>query len=210
VGRLLRILLVLVLVASCQNETHSASSPLPSPTPHTLPTIAILQPADLPAGLTACLGSGPIDVYLATLAASNPTLGARVAAEWGQLRGAGALAGAVSIYAADPSACAAELGATATVKAAASLVAIFADSGQADRAWQAGVFGFKPPAPGEVAPGVTLGSSTGLGLSSFTYVSSPVRLACWHRSVFVALVVLSNLDQATLAPATAALDARLN
>jgi hypothetical protein len=210
VGRLLGVLTVVVLAVSCQNETHPVFSPVPSPTPHTAPTAAILQPADLPGGMTVCLGSGPIDVYLATLATQNPTLALRVSSQWDQLRSAGAKSGAISVYAAATSACAAELGVTANVKAAASLVAIFPDSGQADMAWQSGVFGFTPPPPGEVAPGVTRGSGTGLGISSFTYVHSPVRLACWHRSVFVALVVLSNLDPTALTAATAALDARLN
>jgi hypothetical protein len=210
VGRLLGIAVVLVLVVSCQNETHPVASPVPTPTPHTAPTAAILQPSDIPAGLTVCLGSGPIDVYLATLNATNPTLATRVSSEWEQLRTVGALAGAISIYAAGASACAAELGATTSVPAASSFVAVFADAGEADRAWVSGVFGFTPPAPGEAAPGVSRGSGTGLGLSSFTYVRSSVRLACWHRSVFVALLVLSNLAPTAFPVAAAAIDARLN
>ena len=200
----------LVLLAVCQNQTHPVFSPVPSPSPHTAPTAAILQPADVPVGLTVCLGSGPVDVYLETLTTTNAALGQRAAGEWDQLVAAGAQSGAVSIYAASTSACTAELGVTATVKAAASLVAVFADSGQADRAWESGVFGFVPPKQGELAPGVTRGTSTGLGLSSFTYVHSTIRLASWRRSVFVALVVFSNLDPAAFAPAAKAVDARLD
>ena len=85
-----------------------------------------------------------------------------------------------------------------------------ADEGQADRAWQSGVFGFAPPPPGELVPGLTRGTSTGLGLSSFTYDRPSIRLACWHRSVFVALVAVSNLDLTTFKATTAAIDARLN
>ena len=209
-GRLLGVLIAAVLVASCQNQAHAVFSPIPSPSPHTAPTVAVLEPGDVPAGLTVCLGSGPIDVYLASLAATNATLATQVSAQWEQLRAAGAQSGAISIYAAGTSACTTELGASSSVKAATSLVAVFADAGQADRAWVTGMFGFTPPAPGEVAPGVTRGSSTGLGLSSFTYDRPPVRLACWHRSVFVALVVLSNLDPTAFTAATAAVDARLN
>jgi hypothetical protein len=116
----------------------------------------------------------------------------------------------MSIFAADASACVAELGATSGVKSAASFVAVFADPGQADRAWGSGLFGFTPPAVGEVVPGVTRGTGTGLGLSSFTYVSAPVMMACWHHSVFVALVVLTNLDANAFKTATSAVDARLN
>jgi hypothetical protein len=37
-----------------------------------------------------------------------------------------------------------------------------------------------------------------------------VKLACWHKSVFVALVVLTNLDANAFKAATSAVDARLN
>jgi hypothetical protein len=54
------------------------------------------------------------------------------------------------------------------------------------------------------------GQGTGLGLSSFTYDRPSVRLACWRRSVYVALVAVSNLDVTTFQAATAAIDPRLN
>jgi hypothetical protein len=182
----------------------------PSPSPPTEPTAAVLQSPDIPAGLKPCLGSGPIDVYVTTLAYSDAALAGRVAAQWQQLRVAGATAGAISLFTASPAACNAELGATSNVKSIASLVVLFADSGQADRAWVAGAFGFTPPALGEILTGVTRGSATGLGVSSWTYDRTPIRLACWHKSVFVALVVASNLDAAAFKAATVAVDARLN
>ena len=202
-------LLACVLVA-CQSETHAVFSPVPSPSPHTAPTAAVLQSGDVPAGLGVCLGSGPIDVYLSVLATQDTVLAGRMADQWKQLRNQGAIAGAVSEFAANPSACKVELGATTSVKAITSLVAEFADEGQADRAWQTGVLGFAPPPPGQVTPGLTRGTSTGLGISSFTYDRPSVRLACWRRSVFVALVVVSNLDLNTFHAATAAIDPRLN
>jgi hypothetical protein len=103
-----------------------------------------------------------------------------------------------------------ELGSVAKIKSAASFVARFTDDGQADRAWQAGVLGFAPPAPDQVATGIKRGTDTGLGLSSWTYDRQPVKLACWKRSVFVALVVLTNLDVNAFKAATGAVDARLN
>ncbi len=195
---------------ACQSDTHAVFSPVPSPMPHTEPTMAILQSADVPAALNPCLGSGPVDVYVSQLAGGDATVAARVSTQWQELRAEGAEAGAVSVFAANPSACKAELGATGSVKAMTSMVAVFEDPGQADRAWQSGVFGFIPPPVAELVPGVTRGTATGLGLSSFTYDRPPVQLACWHRSVFVALVVVSNLDAATFKSATAAVDARLN
>ena len=202
--------LVLLMAIACQSQTHAAFSPVPSPSPHALPTAAILQSGDVPAGLNVCVGSGPVDVFLSVLAGADPTLASRESDQWTQLRRQGATAAAISVFAANASACNAELGATPGVKAVASFVARFADEGQADRAWQSGVFGFAPPPPGQLTPGLTRGTSTGLGLSSFTYDRPSVRLASWHRSVFVALVVVSNLDLATFKAATSAIDPRLN
>jgi hypothetical protein len=207
---LLAVMLMACALVACQSQTHAVVSPLPTPTPHTTPTAAVLQSGDVPAGLTVCLGSGPIDVYLSVLATQDAALAGRVADQWKQLRNQGATAGAVSVFAANPSACKVELGATTNIKAMTSLVAQFADEGQADRAWQSGVLGFAPPPLGQVTPGLTRGTSTGLGISSFTYDRPSVRLACWHRSVFVALVVVSNLDLNTFHAATAAIDPRLN
>jgi len=200
----------IVLLSACQNETHAVFSPVPSPSPHVAPTAAILQSADVPATVNPCLGSGPLDVYLSALANSDAALATRLGADWDELLSHGARAGAISVFAAGPSACKAELGATTSVKSVASIVIQFDDEGQADRAWQAGVFGFVPPAAGQLLPGLTRGAGTGLGLSSFTYDRPSVRLACWRHSVYVALVVVSNFDLGTFKAATALIDPRLN
>jgi len=185
-------------------------SPVPSPSPHTEATAAILQSGDVPAGLNVCLGSGPIDVYLSVLSNADADLAARESNYWQQLRTGGAIAGAISVFAANATACKAELGATTTVKAMTSIVFQFRDEGQAERAWESGVFGFPPPPPGQLSPGLIRGTSTGLGLSSFTVDRPSVRLGCWRKSVFIALVVVSNLDLSTFHAATAAIDPRLN
>ena len=209
--RLIAILGLSILIASCQNTTPTAlPSPSPSPSPHSPPTEAVLQSSEVPAGLSPCLGSGPIDVYITTIATADPNVAARLANQWEQLRVAGATSGAISLFTSTPAACNAELATTSSAKSIAAFVAEFADSGQADRAWDAGVFGFIPPSPGELPAGVTRGTGTGLGLSSWTYDRPPVRLASWHKSVFVALVVVTNLDAATFKAATTAVDARLN
>ena len=204
-------ILALSALAACQSGTHPVSSPTPpSPTPSNLPTAAILQSADVPSGLNVCLGSGPIDVYIVSLAHADPALAARVGTQWQQLVVGGATGGAISLFTASPAACNAELGAASNVKSVTSFVAIFNDAAQADRAWGSGVFGFVPPAPGEILPGVVRGTDTGLGLSSWTYDRANIRLASWHKSVFVALVIVSNLDAAAFKAATVAIDARLN
>jgi hypothetical protein len=211
VDRLIAILGLSILIASCQsNAPVVVVSPSPSPSPHAAATDAVLQSSEVPAGLSPCLGSGPIDVYVTTLANADANLAARVATQWEQLRVAGATSGAISLFASTPAACNAELATTSNAKAIAAFVAEFTDSGPADRAWDAGVFGFAPPAPGELPAGVTRGTGTGLGLSSWTYDRPPVHLASWHKSVFVALVVVTNLDTATFKSVTTAIDARLD
>jgi hypothetical protein len=210
VGRLTSIIAIGMLLAVCQTATQPTPSPSPSPSPHTSPTASILQSGEVPAGLVVCLGSGPIDVYLTSLGRTDAALAARVTGQWDALRSEGARGAAISLFVANRSACSSELAATTGFKALTSFVAVFTDQGEADRAWESGVFGFIPPAPGEVPPGISRGTTTGLGLSSWTVDRAPVRLACWHRSIFVALVVATNLDVTTFKTATAAVDARLN
>jgi hypothetical protein len=210
VGRLITILTFFVLVAGCQRSATPIASPQPSPTPHTAVTAAVLQPGDVQANLNPCPGSGPIATYLTSLAAADPVLASRMTGQWQQMHTAGALDAAISLFAADPSACTAQLAATSKIEAATSFVAVFTDEGEAERVWEAGVFGFVPPPLGEVSPGLLRGTATGLGLSSWTYESGRVHVACWHRSVFVALLVISNLDANAIKVATATVDPRLN
>ena len=85
--RLIAILGLSILIASCQNTTPVVVvSPSPSPSPHAAATDAVLQSSEVPAVLSPCLGSGPIDVYITTLANADANLATRVANQWDQLR----------------------------------------------------------------------------------------------------------------------------
>jgi hypothetical protein len=201
---------LLGLMVACQNETHPVFTPAPSPSPHLAPTAAVLQPTEVPAGLNVCQGSGPVDVFLSVLATKDATVASRLDGYWAELVTGGATSGAMAVYASGTPGCTAELGATANLKTVMSFVARFPDASQADRAWHAGVFGFAPPPAGQLTPGLTLGTSTGLGASSFTYDRPSVRLACWRHGFYVAMIVAGNLDLNTFRAATAAVDARLN
>ena len=211
-SRLPAFIVLIAFVAACQSTARPVASPTPSPspTPHTAVADAVLQVADIPSGLNICPASGPFDAYITNLQASQPALASSLNDEWQSLRTMGAISAGISLFTSDNSACTAELAAVDKPKSATAFVAMFRDEGQADRAWQSGVLGFVPPAPGELPPGLNRGSGTGLGLSSWTYMRTPVQLACWHKSVFVALVVLTNLDATAFKTATAAVDARLN
>lgn len=208
--RLPAVAAIVILLAACQNETHPVFSPAPSPTPHTAPTRAILQSSDVPATLAACEGSGPLDLYIDVLAAKNPDAGDRLSAAWALMLAQGAELGAISVFASDTSACGAELGATSSARALTSVVVEFAEPGEAQRAWEAGFFGFPPPAAGQLSPGLTRGTSTGLGPDSFTYIRPAVRMAVWRKSLYVAMVIATNEDLPTFTAATAAVNPRLN
>jgi hypothetical protein len=170
----------------------------------------VLQPADVRGQLPPCANSGPLPAYITSLRGTDPQLAQTIAQRWQSLKQQGANDAAISLFTADPSACSAELAASGKIKSAAGVVIEFGDAGQADRAWEAGVLGFAPPAPGETPPGVARGTGTGLGASSWTYDRPPVQLACWRKSVFVAIVVFTNFDVDSFKAAAAAVDARLN
>jgi len=212
VNRVTAALAITLALAACTSPLASAPppSPLPSPSPHSPVTSTLLEPADLPGPLSQCPGSGPIAGYIAATRSANPDLAQRLTGQWNDLKKLGATEAAINLFAADPSACTSELAAVKNVQSAASLVVAFAEQGQADRAWQAGILGFTPPVPGELPPGVARGTGTGLGPSSWTYDRTPVRLASWQKNVFVALVVFTNLDATAFKAGTAAVDARLN
>jgi hypothetical protein len=209
VSRFVSTLVLGLLLAACQTAATPPPAS-PSASTHNTVTTAVIQQHEVPGGLTLCPGSGPIAGYLTALQASNAALATRMTDQWHQLQSMGAKAAAITLYAYDPTACNAELAATSSTKSLATFVAQFGDEGQAERAWGAGVLGFATPAPDQLAPGIQRGTTTGLGASSWTYTSTTVRLACWRRSVFVSLVILSNLDSGAYGAVTAAIDARLN
>ena len=208
--RFLAAVALVVSTAACQSAAVATSSPTPVAAVHAIVAQTVLQQTDIPPGLAPCASSGSFGAYIAAVKSADPALAATIASQWKALQKQGAGEAQISLFAANPSACTAELGASGSVKSAASLVVAFADEGAADRAWHQGVLGFAPPAPGEAPPGIVRGVGTGLGASSWSYDRGPVRLACWRKSVFVAVVVFTNLDPASFKAATAAVDARLN
>src|SRR5258707_8881767 len=111
-----------VLLAACQVSRTPVASALPTPTPHPPVMQTLLLTGDVPAGLNQCPGSGLFATYLGALKTANPSLAQKLGDAWQSLERSGARDGAIALYAADPSACSAELGASGTIKSAASLV----------------------------------------------------------------------------------------
>ncbi len=208
--RFLAAVALVVSTGACQSAAVATPSPTPVAAVHAIVAQTVLQTTDIPTGLLPCASSGAIGAYIAAVKPADPDLATSIASQWKALQTRGASQAEISLFAATPAACTVELGASGSVKSATSLVIAFTDEGAADRAWQQGVLGFAPPAPGEAAPGIVRGAATGLGPSSWTYDRGAVKLACWRKSVFVAVVVFANLDPASFKAAAAAVDARLN
>lgn len=207
--RLCALVALVLFLTGCEILGSSSPSPAASPSSHTPIADAGLKASEAPGGLAACASNGPLDKYILNLQATDPILAARLDSGWQLLQDHGATAAQISIYAADSAACAAELG-TAKAKSAASVIVVFSSEAQADQAWSAGVFGFVPPAPDQIAPGIKRGTGSGLGPSSWTYVRPPLWLASWQKSIFVSLLIMNSVDSPTFTAATAAVDARLH
>jgi hypothetical protein len=173
-------------------------------------TDVVLQTSEIPHGLGACPGSGPIAGYLTKIRTADAALGLAMTLRWQSLQAIGALDAAITVVGDGGTVCTSELGVTTDNKSVATFAAVFADQGQAERAWSSGVLGFVPPAPDELEPGLIRGTTTSLGVSSWTYTRPSVQLACWRRSVYVVLVIVTNMQPADFTAVTAAIDARIN
>ena len=195
---------------ACQSSSKPVATVSPSPVKHPAVTDVVLQTSEIPRGLGACPGSGPMAGYLAKLRAADAALGLAMTLRWQQLQAKGATNAAINVVGDGGTVCTSELGVTTGGKSVTTFVAEFADQGQAERAWASGVLGFVPPAPDQVEPGLIRGTVTGLGISSWTYERPSVVLACWRRSVYVVLVIVANMQAADFKAVTAAIDARIN
>jgi hypothetical protein len=210
VSRFLAAVALSALLVACQTASKPVATVSPSPIKHPPMTDVVLQTSEIPRGLGACPGSGPMTGYLSKLRAADSGLGLAMTLRWQKLQATGALDAAITVVGDGGDVCTSELGVTTTNKSVSTFVAVFADQGQAERAWASGVLGFVPPAPDQFEPGLIRGTVTGLGVSSWTYARPSVQLACWRRSVYVVLVIVTNLQPADFKTVTAAIDARIN
>jgi len=205
------LLAALACTLACQVETGAQPPPSPSPFPRVAATDVALQPQDIPAAVPRCAISGPMAAYLAELKVSNPDLYSRLAQAWKDWQAAGARDGAVVVYA-EPAACASELGADSSSRAAASLVLVFRDDAAAERAWLDGILGLKPPPPDQRLAGLARGAATGLGDDSWTFRTTTggraVFIACWREGPLAILLTTRGLSARESESAAAAVFAR--
>jgi len=110
VTRLRTWLALIVLLTACQNESQPALSPAPTPSPHIAPTVRDIAIQRCASTVNVCVGSGPLDVYLAVLESADPKLAGSCALSGSTFSSHGARAGAISVLAANPPHAKAELG----------------------------------------------------------------------------------------------------
>ena len=176
------------------------------------PQDVALKSGDVPNGLTACPGSGPIDGYITSLRAKDPDGYASLKDAWDTLKRNGADSAAIVAYVADPAiACVGTLGA-GQGKSATSFVIRYKDSGSATTAYKRGLLQFPTPKEGQQTPGLTVGVATGLGGNSWVYQASAAGkaayLAFWQVNQFDVMVLTADLDAADSRKAADAVNSR--
>jgi hypothetical protein len=202
---LLSLSALLAAVAACAPP----EAPQPSPEPAAAYSLAA---SDLPDGLQRCPQSGEVGAYLAAVKATDPDTYTVTNDAWQRLQKAGAVAGWIVGFS-DGNGCGGGLRGTTSGRAATSLVARFADSDAAARAWRGGILGVENPDPAQGTPGLIQGPATGLGPRSWTYDRTasgrPTSLAFWQHASFVVVLLTTGLTADQSHSAAQGIDARV-
>jgi hypothetical protein len=171
-----------------------------------------LQRGDLPADLRQCPDSGAIDAYLRGLERASAPAHSELAAAWRELQGHGAGAAAVAVYAAQPAACGARLGA-GDGPSASSVVVRFRDDSAAAAAYQQGVLGFTTPSEDAEVADMTRGAATGIGRNSWVLQRSvqgrALIVGLWERNTVLVLFVAVDVDPLHAKQALSTMDGRI-
>jgi len=169
-----------------------------------------LQARDVSAEFKPCDPPSNIETYLKRLPTTSQWR-ALLSSGWKQLQGEGADASAVTEFATGSDSCTAEPGSSSS-RSVMSVVARFSDDGAAQRAFQAGVFGFPTPGEDQLEPGLRQGVGTQLGAHSWlrqrTVDNRNVSVAFWQSHQFCIFVLASALDSVELQRTLVAIDGR--
>src|SRR5262249_10817346 len=117
-----------------------------------------LQQGDLPGTLQRCSASGEIGTYLRSPRPAAVPAHDELQTAWQDLQRHGAVRAALTVYAAQPAACSARLGAGDGTNVT-SLVVEFRDDASAEAAYQRGVLGFTTPSEDAEVPGMDRGAA---------------------------------------------------
>src|SRR5215472_7343749 len=171
-----------------------------------------LQRGDLPPTLQRCPASGDIGAFLNSPKPGQQPAHDEVLSAWQDLQHHGAAKAALTVYAAQPPACAARLG-TGDGETVTSLVVEFHDDGAAAAAYQRGVLGFATPNEDAAAAGMDRGAATGIGRNSWVLQRSvdgrSLIVGLWERDAVLVLFVAVDADPLNAKRALLAVDSRI-
>jgi len=171
-----------------------------------------LQMDDLPAGVQRCPASGDIETFLRRLKVSGSPAHDELLGAWQDLRGHGAVEGAVTVYTVKPAACSARLG-TGDGTSVTSIVVRFRDDNAARAAYRRGMLGFTTPSEDAEVPGMSRGAATGVGQNAWVLERSvqgrALIVGLWERDEVLVLFVAVDADPLNAKHALAAVDERI-
>ena len=177
------------------------------------PASGAMRRSDVPTGWARCAWSGSMSRYL-SLAQKHDTGSADAVKEsWDDQQKIGAAAAEVTGYVANNSDCSKGVGQTVGASALTLTIAYRTDEA-AHRGYEAGVMGFPTPDPGRVQAGLQVGSSTGLGVDSWTLTQTspgpPLFLAWWHLQSLTNFLVVVGLPATAANPIALRVDAHMH
>jgi hypothetical protein len=181
--------------------------------PPSVPPVQIgLQQGDLPAEMRRCPVSGDIGAYLRSLQRDHQPAHDELLGAWQDLQHHSAVQAAVTVYAAQPAACAARLGSGDGANVS-SLVVEFRDDSAASAAYQRGVLGFTTPSEDAEVPGMDRGAATGIGRNAWVLQRSlqgrALIVGLWERHAVLVLFVAVDADPLNAKRALSAVDGRI-
>jgi hypothetical protein len=190
-----RLLVVVVVVVVSATVTCGGGSPSPASAAD-----AAVQQADLPAGLVKCDGSGPIDIFLASIQGTDEVSYRLISEGWDAAKQDGADGAEVVLFSDSAGDCesvhhqpSGQIGAVSG-PLVISIAIRFRNEASAALAYgRDSIMGFSRQVLQE-SPGVVEGKSTGLGRNSIVAAVSSVYAAMWQNRTFLLRLVTVNVD----------------
>lgn len=180
--------------------------------PSVAPVQIGLQQGDLPQTLVRCPTSGDLNAYLRSPRPNQQAAHDELLGAWQDLQHHGASRAALTVYAAQQTACGARLGAGEGVSVS-SLVVEFQDDGAAAAAYQRGVLGFTTPSEDAEVSGMDRGAATGIGQNAWVLQRSvsgrALIVGLWARHAVLVLFVAVDADPLNAKKALSAVDGRI-
>ena len=176
------------------------------------PASGAIRQSDVPAGWGRCASSGSISRYLPLAQKVDAGSADSIQRSWTAQQKIGATGSQMTSYVADRADCSKGIGRSAGASALTWTIA-YGSMDDAQRGYQAGVLGFPTPDQSRIQPGLQVGTSTGLGVDSWTLTqSSPepeLFIAWWRHRSLINFLVITGLANADANPIALRVDAHM-